>query len=115
MPPIQQSQSRSSRRRRSILIGRAAVAALITLVLLRPFSRYKLLRHVTIFSEADRIHNFRAMDELFPAHIVHRNRHPHRFENRPMSLPSNYVFHGQTHGFDEFFERRSVDPGVDDG
>lgn len=90
---------------RAIAIAIAAVTAVLALVIARPFSRYKVWRQVNIFSETQRIRNFRAMDELFPAHLVHRSDLPHHFESRPTSLPSGYVYRGKTHAFDEFFER----------
>lgn len=105
MPLIEQKEPRLSRRRRSIAIAVAVVTAATALVLFRPFSRYKLWPQVNRFSETQRIRNFRTMDELFPTHTIHRSDRAHHFATRPTSLPVTYVYRGQRHGFDEFFER----------
>lgn len=83
----------------------AAFLVFVALLLTRPWSSQNSWRQMRIFHPAERVHNFRAFDELFPSRIVHRSATPHHFESRPAALPSSYSYQGRTLPLDAFLTR----------
>jgi len=94
-------------RRRSIARSLAAVLGIAALALggARALSPYKPWRQMGIFAPADRIRNFRAMNEIFPVRSIPRSTHPHVFDSRPVALPSTFLYQAQERKLDELLER----------
>ncbi|HVW26878.1 MAG TPA: serine hydrolase [Polyangiaceae bacterium] len=92
------------------VLGRAvavvfAVLLAASLAATRFWSSRNSFRQMRLFAPSVRVQNFRTMDELFPAKLVHHGTTPHHFARRALALPRTYVFGGSTHAVDEFLER----------
>src|SRR5882672_1816385 len=90
--------------RRAAIVVAAAIGA-VALFLARPWSSRNSFRQMRIFAASARVHNFRAMDELFPARTVHRSSVPHHFDVRERALPTTYSFGGKSVLLAEFLDR----------
>jgi CubicO group peptidase (beta-lactamase class C family) len=95
----------STRVVRRVVIALVGIVAAVSLLAARPWSSRNSFRQMRIFAPSERVRNFRAMDELFPARVIHRGAEPHRFELREQALPKTYSFGGKAVSLDEFFER----------
>jgi CubicO group peptidase (beta-lactamase class C family) len=60
---------------------------------------------ITLFSEAHRVENFRAMDRVFPSRAVPRSGPVWAFEHDPRALPQSYPFDGAEHDLGAFLDR----------
>jgi len=60
---------------------------------------------ITLFSESQRVENFRAMDRVFPARQIARSGPVRALNHDPQPLPAQYDFNGGTHDLDAFLER----------
>ncbi len=60
---------------------------------------------ITLFSEGQRVENFRAMDRIFPDHAVARSGPVWEFGHDPRPLPETYVFGGGERDLAEFLDR----------
>jgi CubicO group peptidase (beta-lactamase class C family) len=89
--------------RRALVV--AAVVGAVALFLARPWSSRNSFRQMRIFAASARVHNFRSMDELFPARTVHRPSVPHHFDVRERALPATYSFGGKSVTLDAFLDR----------
>ncbi|MEO1140437.1 MAG: serine hydrolase [Pseudomonadota bacterium] len=84
---------------------------LLVILLLSGAGGYVWLRNspywagITLFSEANRVENFRAMDRVFPARDVPAGGNVWAFETAPRALPDTFVFDNA---------RRSVTGFLDD-
>jgi CubicO group peptidase (beta-lactamase class C family) len=90
---------------RRIVLAVVGLVALVALLAARPWSSRNSFRQMRIFAPSERIHNFRAMDELFPARTIHKAPTPHHFEVRERELPKTYSFGGRTASLEEYFDR----------
>jgi CubicO group peptidase (beta-lactamase class C family) len=93
---------------RRVSLGLLAVIALGSLVLARPWAPDNSWRQLNLFEPSQRIHNFRTMNEVFPARTVHAGATPHRFAVSLHPLPTQFPFHGQLHSVDEFLARTTT-------
>jgi CubicO group peptidase (beta-lactamase class C family) len=94
-----------TRRRRVVLA--AVIAALVGGYLLveRPWSGYGLLAMNSLFSEGERVENFRHMDEVFPAEDIAGARRPVDFPRREQSLEADYRYGGERRTLAEYHDR----------
>lgn len=88
----------------------ALVVALIALVgvylfVERPWSGYGLLAMNSLFSEGERVENFRHMDEVFPAEDVAGARRPVDFPRRERPLEVTYRYGGERRTLAEYHDR----------
>ena len=60
---------------------------------------------ITLFSEANRVENFRAMDRVFPDRPVARSGPVWEFGHDPRPLPATYAFDGRDHDLGDFLDR----------
>ena len=60
---------------------------------------------ITLFSENNRVENFRSMDRVFPARPVARSGPVWDFDRDPRPLPAAYAFRGEEHALAAFLER----------
>lgn len=60
---------------------------------------------ITLFSESQRVENFRDMGRVFPARIVERGNSVWAFDHTPQSLPETYVFNGAQRDLGAFLDR----------
>jgi CubicO group peptidase (beta-lactamase class C family) len=93
---------------RRVAFAAIAVPATIAFLMTQPWSSQNSFRQMRIFSPSARLHNFRAMDEIFPARAVRRGPIPHRFDIRLRPLPKAYSFGGQERSLDAFFDRTTT-------
>ncbi len=59
---------------------------------------------MTLFAEANRVENFRAMDAVFPYREVARAGDVWAFDERPHPLPQHYVLEGRERGLAAFLD-----------
>ena len=92
--------------RRLIRIALWGLAALAVLV----FAAFLWLRQspywagITLFSESQRVENFRAMDRVFPARPVPRDGDVWTFDHAPAPLPVTYDFRGEARDLATFLD-----------
>ena len=92
--------------RRALRLG----LGLLLILLLAAGGGYLWLRNspywagVTLFSEANRVENFRAMDTVFPARDVPAGGEVWAFETALRPLPETYRFEGGTHSVAAFLD-----------
>ena len=60
---------------------------------------------ITLFSESQRVENFRAMDRVFPARPVPRGEDTWAFDRAPAALPETYTFGGESRDLAAFLDR----------
>ena len=60
---------------------------------------------ITLFAEANRVENFRNMDEVFPYRTVARAGDVWAFERAPTPLPTTYRFEGEDRDLAAFLDR----------
>lgn len=60
---------------------------------------------ITLFSEANRVENFRAMDRVFPFRAVPRSGPVRAFGQELRTLPTTYAFDGAEHDLGAFLDR----------
>jgi len=60
---------------------------------------------ITLFSEAYRVENFRAMERIFPSRLVARGDDVWTFERAPAALPGTYRFNGEGRDLEAFLDR----------
>lgn len=60
---------------------------------------------ITLFSESQRVENFRAMDRVFPYRDVARSGPVWEFRHDPRPLPATYDFQGAEHNLSTFLDR----------
>lgn len=95
----------ASRRRRVALLAVALIAVGGYLLVERPWSGYGLLAMNSLFSEGERVENFRHMDEIFPADDVAGARRPVDFPRRERALEVTYRYDGKRRTLQEYHER----------
>lgn len=59
---------------------------------------------ITLFSEANRVENFRTMDAVFPYREIKAEASTWEFTEAPGPLPETYTFNGETHRIDAFLD-----------
>jgi CubicO group peptidase (beta-lactamase class C family) len=89
----------------AIVVGLIAAVAFAAA---RPWSSRNSFRQALIFAPSSRVRNFRTMDELFPAKVVHRGPTARTFERRERALPTSFAFGGHTTDTDEFLARTTT-------
>lgn len=60
---------------------------------------------ITLFSESQRVENFRDMGRVFPARAVERGNSVWAFDRAPEPLPETYVFEGEQRDLAAFLDR----------
>ncbi|WP_299500564.1 serine hydrolase [uncultured Roseobacter sp.] len=63
---------------------------------------------ITLFTEANRVENFRAMDDVFPSRVVAATGHPWAFEEDPQALPESFEFDGQQQSLAQFLDKTTT-------
>lgn len=63
---------------------------------------------ITLFSEGNRVENFRSMDEVFPYQVVSSGTTIWEFTQDARPLPETYVFDGQTRDLSAFLDDTST-------
>ena len=84
------------------IIGGLAVLAVAGLLWLRTTPYWAGL---TLFAEANRVENFRSMDQVFPAKPVARAGAVWAFGSDPRPLPATYLFEGEERDLAAFLDR----------
>jgi len=59
---------------------------------------------ITLFTEANRVENFRAMDQIFPYRSVTTGKDVWKLAEAPHPLPETYVYEGETSRIDRFLK-----------
>jgi CubicO group peptidase (beta-lactamase class C family) len=96
------------RARRVPLVVAALLIGVGWLMLFRPWSQYSGWRQMHVFDPEKRVHNFQAMDELFPARPIHRGATPHAFGESLRDLPKTYRFGGRDESTEAFLDRSTT-------
>jgi len=60
---------------------------------------------ITLFAEANRVENFRSMDQVFPARTVARSGPVWEFDRNPLPLPATYAYAGEERDLAAFLDR----------
>ena len=86
------------------ITGAVALVLVIALAIYFP-TLMRLYHAMTLFEAANIEENFRTMDQLFTARVVHAGDDVYRFKRNEKQLPATYTYNGQEKNIQDFLER----------
>src|SRR6056297_581267 len=99
---------KKSRGKKALKITGVLVALLVIAGLIYSSTLMRLYHAMTLF-EADNIEeNFRTMDDLFEARVIHHGDAVWKFKNNKKQLPETYTINGETKSVQDFLDRTST-------